>query len=171
MTAPPRLRVFDGETLRRTVATAASSPRGRANCNVHPSLDEPIQRMLNVFQPGTYVRAHRHEPDRFELFVALAGRAVVLTFEDDGAVHETAVLGPGAAWAVELPGGVWHTVVSLAPDTALFEVKPGPYAPPPEDAFAPWSPREGTPEAATLLEAWRRHAESRAADPQSRRDA
>ncbi len=160
-----RLKRLDAAALRETFARAAASPRRRANCNVHPTLEDPIQRMLNVFQPGTYVRAHRHEPDRFELFLALSGSAAVLTFGDGGAAAETAVLAPGAVWAVEVPGGVWHTVVALAPDTALFEVKPGPYVPLAEDAFAPWAPREGTPEAVGMLEAWRNRATARAAAP------
>jgi cupin fold WbuC family metalloprotein len=153
--ANARLRRFDGGSLRETVARAASSPRRRANLNVHPALDDPVQRMLNVFQPGTYVRAHRHEPDRFELFLALSGRAAVLTFDDAGHVLEVVALEPGATWAVELPGDVWHTVVSLAEDTALFEVKPGPYRPLEDKDYAPWAPREGTPDAQSMLAQWR----------------
>ncbi len=159
MTGPARLRRFDAAALRATFARSSSAPRRRANCNVHPALDDPIQRMLNVFQPGTYVRPHRHEPDRFELFVALSGRAAVLTFDDRGGVVETGVVAPDENWALELPGGVWHTVVSLAPDTALFEVKPGPYVPLADSSFAPWAPAEGTAEAAACLELWRLHAE------------
>ncbi len=160
-----RLKRLDAAALRETIERAASSPRRRANRNVHLTPEDPIQRMLNVLQPGTYVRAHRHGPDRFELFLALSGSAAVVTFGDDGSIAETAVLAPGATWAVEVPGGAWHTVVALAPDTALFEVKPGPYLPLAEDAFAPWSPREGTPEAVATLEAWRRDATARATSP------
>ncbi|MBZ5587848.1 MAG: WbuC family cupin fold metalloprotein [Acidobacteriia bacterium] len=155
----PRLRLFDAAALKQTLADASASPRRRANLNVHKTLEDPIQRMLNVFQPGTYVRPHRHEPHRFELFLILEGRAGLLTFDDGGAVLETAVLKPGAAWAVELPGFIWHTVVSLANDTALFEVKPGPYAPLTDRDFAPWAPSENGPEATALLEVWRRRVE------------
>ena len=155
----PRLRIFDAAALKQTGASAASSPRLRANRNVHPTLEDPIQRMLNVFQPGTYVRVHRHDPGRFELFLALSGKAAVLTFDDDGEVLETAILEPAAVWAVELPGHVWHTVVSLANDTALFEVKPGPYKPLADKDFAPWAPREESPDAAAILEQWHRRIE------------
>ena len=150
----PALRAFDGAALQRTIAAAAGSPRRRANLNLHPALDDPIQRMLNVFQPGTYVRPHRHEAGRFELFLAVSGNAAVLTFDDAGGLAETTTLAPGAAWAVELPGAVWHTVVALAADTALFEVKPGPYHPLGELDFAPWAPREGTAAAGELLRRW-----------------
>ena len=150
----PGLRVFDAAALERTRAAASASLRGRANLNVHATLDDPIQRMLNVFQPGTYVRPHRHEAGRYELFLALSGRAAVLTFDDAGCVSETAVLAPDGGWAVEFPGAVWHTVVSLAADTALFEVKPGPYRPLEESDFAPWAPHDGTAGAAALLRRW-----------------
>ncbi len=39
-------------------------------------------------------------------------------------------------------------------DTALFEVKPGPFRPLPEDDFAPWAPRDDTSEASELLRRW-----------------
>ncbi|MGD1146452.1 MAG: WbuC family cupin fold metalloprotein [Thermoanaerobaculaceae bacterium] len=159
MMSQARLRLFEAAALRKTLASAAASPRKRANLNVHPTLEDPIQRMLNVFQPGTYVRPHRHEPQRFELFLALSGRAGLLTFDDGGAVSETAILDPGSVWAVELPGFVWHTVVSLAADTALFEVKPGPYIPLADKDFAAWAPPEGGSEAQAMLEVWRRRVE------------
>lgn len=159
---PAGLRLFDAAALRRAMAAAASSPRRRANLNVHPTLDAPVQRMLNVFQPGTYVRAHRHDPGCFELFLALWGKAGVLTFDDRGGVLETAVLKPGHTWAVELAGGVWHTVVSLREDTALFEVKPGPYRPLEDKDYAPWAPPDGSGEAAAALETWRRAAQATA---------
>jgi cupin fold WbuC family metalloprotein len=153
------LRVFDAAALKYACASASASPRKRANLNVHRTLEDPIQRMLNVFQPGTYVRPHRHEPHRFELFLLLTGRAGLLTFDEGGAVSETAILEPGAVWAVELPGFVWHTVVSFADDTALFEIKPGPYTALADKDFAPWAPSEDCPDAQALIETWRRHVE------------
>ena len=57
---------------------------------------------------------------------------------------------------VEIAGGVWHTLLALAPDTMLFEVKPGPYAPLSDKHFAPWAPREGAAAAADLLARWAR---------------
>ena len=62
-------------------------------------------------------------------------------------------------WAVELPGFVWHTVVSFADDTALFEIKPGPYTALADKDFAPWAPSEDCPDAQALIETWRRHVE------------
>ena len=149
-----RIRVLDGTHLAATAEAARRSPRLRANLNVHPAMDDPVQRFLNVFQPGTYVRPHHHEPHRFELFLVVAGRAGVLTFDDEGRVLEHTVVSPRDRWAVEVPGGVWHTVVSLAADTMLFEIKPGPFRPMEDKDFAPWAPREGTPEAARARQQW-----------------
>ena len=60
-------------------ATAADSPRLRANHNIHPVLEDPVQRFFNAMQPGTYVRPHRHStPPRWELFVVLRGALALL---------------------------------------------------------------------------------------------
>ncbi|MGC8915791.1 MAG: WbuC family cupin fold metalloprotein [Thermoanaerobaculum sp.] len=147
-------RVVTGSELAHLAAKAETAPRRRANLNLHPSLTDPIQRFFNCFQPGTYVRPHRHEPGRFELFVLLAGKAGVLLFDGEGNVKERVLLAPEGAPAVEIPGGVVHTLVALAPKTLLFEVKPGPYEPLTDKDFAPWAPPEGSPEAANVLRAW-----------------
>ncbi len=149
------LRVFGAAPLEQALSASRVQPRGRANFNVHPSLEDPVQRMLNVFQPGSYVRPHRHPPDRFELFLLLAGEAALVVFGESGEPAEWAVLWEGADWAAEVSGGVLHTVFALRRDTVLFEVKRGPYVPPGENDFAPWAPREGTPEARELLASWK----------------
>ena len=148
------LRTVDARQLAVVLNDSRSNPRKRANLNVHASLEDPIQRLFNVVQPGTYIRPHRHELDRWELFVILQGRAAVLLLNDLGLPSGTAILDPSGVRAVELAGGHWHTVVALAPDTVLFEVKPGPYRALEDKDFAPWAAPEGTPNAALLLLAW-----------------
>ena len=69
------MKLLDNATLTELLATAAASPRRRANHNIHPLLEGPVQRFFNAMQPGTYVRPHRHStPPRWELFVVLRGR-------------------------------------------------------------------------------------------------
>ena len=148
------LSVLDGDTVGATAAKARGARRGRCNFNLHPTLADPVQRFLNVFQPGSYVRPHRHDAHRWELFLLLEGEAAALVFDDAGDVIETAVLRRGGARAVEIAGGVWHTLLALAPDTLLFEVKPGPYAPVTDKDFAAWAPAEGAPECADFLTRW-----------------
>ena len=148
------LRVLDNDTVGATAAKARGAERGRCNHNLHPTLADPVQRFLNVFQPGSYVRPHRHNAHRWELFLLLEGEAAAVVFDGAGNVTETAVLRRGGARAVEIAGGAWHTLFALVPDTVLFEVKPGPYTPISDKDFAPWAPPEGAPECADLLARW-----------------
>ena len=135
-------------------AEAATNPRRRKNFNLHASPDDPIQRLCNAFEPGTYVRPHRHAAGGvWELFLVLGGRAAVLIFDDHGTVTaRTELRSGGEVQVVELPPGVWHSLVSLAPNTVLFEVKPGPYRPTGENDFAAWAPPEGASGADAFVE-------------------
>jgi len=153
------LKLVDDVLLDGLSRGAAGRARRRLNHNLHPALDDPVQRLCNAFEPGTYVRAHRHpQAGRWELFLALRGRAAVLVFDADGKVDRRIVLDAGGpVRGVELSAGSWHTVVSLDSGTVLFEVKPGPYEALTDKDFAPWAPSEGEP-AASRFEAWYRDA-------------
>jgi cupin fold WbuC family metalloprotein len=129
---------------------AGTSARKRINYNFHQSDAAIIQRMLNAVQPGTYIQPHKHEdPDKTEIFIILKGRAVVVEFDDRGKVADHVVLDPaGGAKGVEIPPGIWHTFITLKPDSVLYEVKEGPYDKDADKRFAPWSPAEGASGAA-----------------------
>jgi len=148
------LRLLDSEDLAAATLAARGGVRRRANLNLHPTLDDPVQRFLNVFQPGSYVRPHRHDAHRWELFLLLEGEAALLVFDGEGRVVQTARLRRGGTRAVEVAGGEWHALLALVPDTVLFEVKPGPYTPIGDKDFAAWAPAEGTPESRELLARW-----------------
>jgi cupin fold WbuC family metalloprotein len=136
-------------------AEARGSARQRKNLNLHPTLTDPVQRLLNAFEPGTYVRPHRHsDPGKWELFAILHGRALVLAFDAAGIVQERHELAPaGAVQVIEIAAGTWHTLAALESGTLLLEVKPGPYTPAGPQDFAPWAPPEGT-SGAVALERW-----------------
>jgi cupin fold WbuC family metalloprotein len=142
------MKTMPSETLDDLVRRAVDSPRGRLNYNLHPTLEDPVQRFFNCLEPGSYVRPHRHtDPPRWETFVALRGRAVVLEFDDVGRVTARCEISPeGPAIAVEIAGETWHTVAALRSGTALFELKPGPYRPVADKDFAGWAPAEGDPD-------------------------
>lgn len=127
---------------------AQASLRRRANHNLHDELADPIQRLAIAMQPDTYVRPHRH-PQTWELLYPLAGRFLVLQFDEAGIVTDRAVLGEDAA-LLETPAGGWHAVLSLDSGGVIFEVKHGPYRPIDEADYAPWSPAADTPAAARL---------------------
>ncbi len=155
MSGAPRVRPVTADAIADAVARSRTSPRRRANHNIHASLDDPIQRFVNVFQPDSYVRPHRHERVRFELFVVLAGRVGLLLFDENGEVSDATPVEPGGAQIVEIDGWRTHTLVALAPDTVTFELKPGPYRPLAEEDFAGWAPLDGDPAAASLVARWR----------------
>jgi cupin fold WbuC family metalloprotein len=129
---------------------AQASPRRRANLNLHARLDDPVQRLAIAMEPDTYVRPHRH-PHTWELLFPLAGRFVVLHFDEVGTLGARSLLGSESR-LIETPAGGWHAVLSLDPGAVIFEVKHGPYQPIAEADYASWSPASETREAAALLE-------------------
>ena len=156
------MNTVDSARLAAVAAKAKTSPRLRMNDNLH-AMDDPIHRLLNATEPGTYVQPHRHgTPAKVETLSVLAGRGAVLLFDDEGDVMEKAILSPqGPAWVVEVPAAAWHTLIALEPGTVWFEVKSGPYAPPPPEDVATWAPAPGAPSAAAYLEKLTRLCESR----------
>lgn len=116
---------------------AQQSPRRRANHNLHPELNDPIQRLAIAMEPDTLVLPHRH-PQTWEMLFPLRGRFLVLHFDATGRVTERAVLGEDCK-VLENPAGTWHAVLSLDRGGVIFEVKQGPYMPIGEADFAPWA--------------------------------
>ncbi|HEV6967768.1 WbuC family cupin fold metalloprotein [Roseateles sp.] len=148
------MKIIDRSMLTTLAQQAAAAPRLRKNHNLHPELGDPVQRLLNAVQPGSYVRPHRHAADRWELFLAVHGAFAVLTFDAAGQVLARYELRAGGSMlAVEIPGGMVHAVVALEADSVFFEAKPGPYTALADKDFATWAPAEGDAEAGSL-EAW-----------------
>lgn len=143
-------------SLQHVSAEAASSPRLRRNRNLH-AMEDPVHRLFNAIEPGSYIRPHRHlHPPKTETMVVVAGRLGFMSFHDDGSVAESEILdAAGETFGVDVAAGVWHTFVSLAPGTVVFEAKPGPYVPPGDDDTASWAPPEGDPAARRLEAGWR----------------
>ncbi len=123
---------------------AARSPRGRQHHNLH-EMDEPCHRMVIGLQPETYIPPHRHQAlDKAETLVVLKGRLGLLIFDDAGAVVDKRVLQAGGeCLGVDLPVGIFHSLVVLERDSLLFECKAGPYRPLGDGDMAPWAPKEG----------------------------
>lgn len=133
-------------------AQAVVSPRKRSHHNLHATLEDPIHRLVMALEPGTYVRPHRHRtPPKWELLVALRGRAAVLVLDDNGTVlHRAEISANGQCRGCEIPEGAWHTLAALESNTVVLEVKSGPYQKPPPEDFASWAPEENTPSAAVF---------------------
>lgn len=159
-------KTIDAPDLQALSATAAASPRLRKNLNLHPVLEDPVQRLFNALVPGTYVRPHRHDrADGWELMLAVRGAFSILIFDDAGVVLKRIDLAAtGGTVAVEIPARTWHAAVVMAPDTVMFEVKPGPYRAVEDKDFATWAPLES--EAATeRFVAWYTQAQPGEAPP------
>lgn len=155
----PQLKCLDQALFDAVAAEARSSTRLRCNHNLHAE-PELVQRFLNVMQPGTYVRPHRHlrssPGEGFECFLVLQGAMGVLLLDSEGAlIQQLRLDGQGPLRGVEIPEGVFHTLVALAPDTVMFEIKQGPYQPTRDKDFLGVFPAEGTPEARTQEGLWR----------------
>lgn len=148
------MKRIDKQLLTSLSIQAVSAPRLRAHHNLHPRLDDNVQRLCVAMEPGTYVRPHRHmEPETWEILLVLSGAVALLVFDDIGRVLERIELAAGGeVSAVEIPAGTWHAVASMETGTVVFEVKQGPYIPIAEANYATWSPAEGT--GAARLEAW-----------------
>ncbi len=149
------MKVINQKALDEASQSALRSPRKRSNWNLHERLDDPVQRLFNAIEPGTYIRPHRHaDPATWEVFLLVRGSAVLLIFEDSGRVVERFLLSAGGPQVgVEIPPRAWHTMASLEPGTVFFEVKQGPYVPPRPENLASWAPAEGDPRTAEF-ESW-----------------
>ncbi len=155
----PHLKRLDQQLFDAVAAQAREAPRQRRNHNLHREIDV-VQRFLNVLQPGTYVRPHRHLREQagtgFECFLVLQGAVGLLVFDDAGAVISRQRLeAAGPLRGIELGEGQVHTLVALTPDAVLFELKQGPYRPCADKDFLPQFPAEGTPEAEAQERRWR----------------
>ncbi|NTW58720.1 MAG: WbuC family cupin fold metalloprotein [Nitrospirae bacterium] len=153
------MKQIDSKLLDALTAQAAASPRKRAHYNLHPVLEDPVQRLCVAIEPGTYIRPHRHaEPATWEVFILLRGSAVFLVFDGAGKVQERVALKAGGpVQAVEIPVDTWHSIASLESGTIFLEVKRGPYSAPKGGNSAAWAPAEDEKETG-LFEAWYRNA-------------
>jgi cupin fold WbuC family metalloprotein len=153
------MKLIETGLLDSLVVKAGESARHRAHFNLHPDLNDPVQRLCIAMEPETYVRPHRHaDPETWELLLILRGSLALTLFDNDGSVTGRIVLNEaGPVRAVEFPRNTWHAPVALEAGTVVFEVKQGPYKAIEETNLASWAPRESDPASAGFLE-WNRHA-------------
>jgi cupin fold WbuC family metalloprotein len=155
----PRLQRLDQDLFNAVAAAASAAPRRRLNHNLHAEPDL-VQRFLNVLQPGTYIRPHRHQRQipgaGFECFLVLQGSIGLLLFDDAGQlIGRERLDSAGPLKGIELAEGCYHALVALSPDAVMFELKQGPYQPTADKDFLPGFPLEGTAEARDQERQWR----------------
>ena len=136
------MKIINEQLLDETQAKALQSPRLRMNYNFHERLDDPINRLLNAMEPGTYLRPHRHlNPAKDERFLLLRGKVAVFLFDEEGNITEKTILNPKeGAYGAEIKAGTWHGLLVLESGSVIYEIKQGPFAPLAPENLAPWSP-------------------------------
>ncbi len=148
--------IVDTALLDSISAQAAASPRRRRNHNFHSSNEAPCHRLLNAIEPDSYVPPHRHAAaDKDETILAVRGKLGMVFFDEYGKVMSQVLIEPGGAAvavAVDIPHGVFHTVLALTGGSLFFEAKAGPYLALTPEERAPWAPEEGAAGAAAYLE-------------------
>ena len=135
---------------------ASASPRLRMNYNFHSGPTDNPHRFLNVLLRGTYIQPHRHAyPPKPETFLVLEGAADVIVFDNKGSIETRHHLGTespdGRLWGIDIPAGIWHTILARSERAICFEVKPGPWEPASDKEFADWAPAEGDPAVAEYV--------------------
>ena len=138
------MKIMGRDAFERLHEQARNRDRLRLNHNMHPKLEDPVQRLFNAMQPYSYVQPHRHlGDDAWESFLLVEGEGVALTFEEDGRVRARAELSMSGDRLVEIPSGCFHAVLATQKNTLFFEIKRGPYEPSRAKDFASWAPSEG----------------------------
>ena len=156
----PGLQLIDQDLFDAVALRARASERLRMNFNLHQESDL-VQRFLNVMQPGTYVRPHLHcrpgTGEGFECFVVLQGSIGVLLFDANGTcLRQERLDAAGPVRGLQLDEGLFHSLVALAPDSVIFELKQGPYQPLADKDFLAGFPQEGELESGQQELEWRR---------------
>lgn len=138
------MRKISESLFRKVINQARKSPRRRKNYNFHQYKDR-VQRIINVLEPDTYVRPHKHEkPDKVEVFIALRGKGLFVTFTDKGKIKNyTVISSQGPIWGVEIPPRTWHALIALSKDSVFYEVIEGPYKESTHKKFPSWAPEDG----------------------------
>jgi len=106
--------------------------------------DEDLQRMVYAGLTETYVQPHKHQsPVKIEVYLIVQGRASLLVFDDTGNIADTINLDEaGPVRLVEIPAGVWHSLVITSETAVLYEIIHGKFDPFTFKAFAGWAPEE-----------------------------
>jgi len=143
------METFSKKKLKNLSTIALSSQRKRQHYNFHKSYDEKCQKLINAISVDSYIRPHRHLNDpKNEFLYALSGLFAILIFNDDGVIESLDFLCSDDLFdyniAVEIAPQSWHTVIALKDNSALLEVKDGPFKPEYAKEFADWAPAESS---------------------------
>ena len=152
MNTPPH--IINRALFQQVSSESRAAPRRRKNFNFHTSDSDASHRLLNAMELDSYIPPHCHgDASKDESIIVLAGRFGAIFFDADGKVTETIRLESGGeTLGVNIPHGVFHSLVALESGSIFFESKAGPYKALEPAEKAPWAPAEGEPEVTAYLE-------------------
>ena len=120
---------LDNNLFDQILLKAQDSPRRRMNYDLRTSSSDGSQRMLNVLMADTVVPIHRHV-DTSETVIVCRGKVREEFYDDQGNKTAEFVLEAGGDCpAVQVPMGMYHTLVCLEDGSVIFEAKDGAYDP------------------------------------------
>ena len=139
--------------IEKGVEASRTSSRKRMIYPVQRTQEAKVQRLLNLMQPGTYIRPHQHPmPYATESIVLLKGAIRFFTFDEyGGIITDDKLTSQPIPDLVDIEPGTWHSFLVLEQDTIIFECKKGPYNADTDKKFAPWSPGEGDSKAIEFM--------------------
>lgn len=124
---------------------ASESARGRFRLCMHHSTEHCAQEMAIVLCHGTYVRPHRHVPEKSKSYHVIDGTMTVFLFDDEGRVIQRIKMGTpdsGRTFLLRTVSRAWYLPVAESEMVVYHEVFPGPFEKDSDVEYAPWSPEE-----------------------------
>lgn len=150
--------LIDDDLLDRTSEKALRAPRLRMNHNFHTREDEPVNRLLNAMEPGTYLPVHRHTaPPKSESDRRAQRAPRRVRFRRPGTNRATGGRRSVArrVW-VRHRSGRMARVARARAGNGRFRGQAGPYVPVGAVDLAPWTPAADDAEAVGRFLAWLR---------------
>lgn len=147
-----KIELLTTDLLNSLSDSAKLSDRLRKNYNFHQHNDDPCHRLLNAVELNTYVPPHCHQA-LDETMIIVRGKMGLIFFDAKGKLVQQCVLEPASnCVGVNIPKGVFHSLVALEPNTIFFESKAGPYQPLTAAEKAPFAPPADHPDTEVYLQ-------------------
>jgi cupin fold WbuC family metalloprotein len=143
LVAQDSLVQVDHAELEALKTLAARSPRHRARLCAHRDSQDRLHEMLIVLTRQVYIRPHKHL-NKTESFHVIEGSAIVLFFDDTGAIVEAMPIGDatsGRTFYFRNDDSRYHTQIVTSDFLVFHEITNGPFNRA-DTLFAPWSPGE-----------------------------
>lgn len=120
---------------------ADMSPKRRARLLLHADHSSPVQEMIIAAHESSYVRPHRHAPDRSESYHVIEGELEVRIFKENGEIDNIFWLTSKVPF-YRVRGGWYHEPKPATEWVIYHEVFTGPFDKDRDVQYAPWAKPE-----------------------------